>query len=86
MPEVVDFESENGRHKKLGKHGEKLVFYKERSFLQENKRNDLAKKVELVSEKDSSAGYDILSYEPDGTKNISKSNPRMHLLQIWYNL
>ena len=65
---MVDFEKENKRHKKLGEQGEWIVFQKEKKFLTENNRMDLAEKVKLISKEDISAGYDILSYELKGTK------------------
>ena len=65
---MVDFEKENRRHKKLGEQGEWIVFQKEKKFLTENNRMDLAEKVKLISKEDISAGYDILSYELKGTK------------------
>jgi hypothetical protein len=65
---MVDFEKENKRHKRLGEQGELIVFQKEKEFLTENKRMDLAERVKLISKEDTSAGYDILSYELDGTK------------------
>jgi len=65
---TVDFEKENKRHKRLGEQGESIVFRKEKEFLTENERMDLAKRVKLISKEDTYAGYDILSYELDGTK------------------
>jgi hypothetical protein len=65
---TVDFEKENKRHKRLGEQGELIVFQKEKEFLTENKRIDLAERVKIISKEDTSAGYDILSYELDGTK------------------
>lgn len=65
---TIDFEKENKRHKRLGEQGEKIVFHKEKEFLTDNKRPDLAERVKLISEGDVSAGYDVLSYELDGSK------------------
>jgi hypothetical protein len=65
---MVDFEKENKRHKRLGEQGELIVFKTEKEFLTENKRMDLAERVKLISKEDTSAGYDILSYELDGSK------------------
>ena len=65
---MVDFEKENKRHKRLGEQGELIVFQKEKEFLTQNKRMDFAERVKLISKEDVSAGYDILSYELDGSK------------------
>ncbi len=51
----------------LGKAGERLAFQHERTVLSAADRPDLARKVRWVSQEDGDgAGYDILSYEPDG--------------------
>lgn len=65
---TIDFEKENKRHKRLGEQGELIVFQKEKEFLTENKRTHLAERVKSISTEDVSAGYDILSYELDGSK------------------
>jgi hypothetical protein len=63
-----DYESEARELKKLGDRGEKVVMDLEIKTLQEAGRKDLAKKVERVSLKSDSFGYDILSFETDGTE------------------
>lgn len=62
----IDIEKENQRFKKLGEHGESVVLKMEKEFLIKNNKPDLAKKIEQVSKKNVSAGYDILSYDLDG--------------------
>jgi len=63
----IDYEQENRRLRKLGDRGEKLVFDEEVRFLKGNGRTDLAEKVQRVSLISDSYGYDILSFELDGT-------------------
>jgi hypothetical protein len=51
----------------LGKAGERMAFHHERTVLNAADRPDLARKVRWVAEEDGDgAGYDILSYEPNG--------------------
>jgi hypothetical protein len=64
----TDYEKESRKLKKLGDRGEKIVMDLERKRLIDADKKDLAKKVERVSLKSDSLGYDILSYETDGTK------------------
>lgn len=61
-----DYEREALKLKKLGDRGEKVVMDLEIKKLQDAGRTDLAKKVDRVSLKSDSFGYDILSYETDG--------------------
>lgn len=61
----IDFENENRKNKKLGNRGEIVVKIAEINYLKKLGREDLASKVERVSEKDDSLGYDILSFEKD---------------------
>ncbi len=67
----------------MGDQGESIVFLKEKEFLIENNRVDLAGRVKLISRKNESAGYDILSYELDGSKKYievkSTSRPPSHI-------
>lgn len=65
---IVDFEKENKRKKRLGDQGELIVYYKEKDLLTEHKREDLAEKVIPMFKEKPSAGYDILSYDLDGTE------------------
>ncbi len=63
-----NYEKKNRLNKKLGDRGEKVV--KDFEIIRLNKLNrpDLAKKVDRVSLKSDSLGYDILSYEHDNSK------------------
>jgi hypothetical protein len=55
-------------NRKLGKAGEKLAFEYEVNSLNAADRRDLARKVKWVSEEDGDgAGYDILSFNPNGS-------------------
>ena len=63
-----DYEKEARKLRKLGDRGEKIVLDLEIKKLKEAGRIDLAMKVERVSLKSDSYGYDILSFETDGTE------------------
>lgn len=63
-----DYEKEARKLKKLGDRGEKVVMDLEIKKLKEAGRKDLAEKVERVSLTSDSFGYDILSFETDGTE------------------
>ena len=67
---LIDFEKENRRNKKVGDRGELIVLKKEKEYLKENGRNDLAKKIEHISKKNVNAGYDILSFELNGEEKF----------------
>lgn len=65
----VKIESKSEEHKKeIGEQGELIVYESEKRRLIKTKRPDLAKKIERISLKDDSAGYDILSFRKDGSK------------------
>jgi len=64
----VDYEKEARKLRKLGDRGEKICMDLEIRRLNEAGREDLAKKIERVSLKSDSLGYDILSFEVDGSK------------------
>ncbi len=63
-----DYEKEARKLKKLGDRGEKIVMDLEKERLTKLGRKDLANKIERVSLRSDSLGYDILSYESDGKK------------------
>ncbi len=65
---VVDFEKENKINKLLGNRGEEIVFNLEKNYLKNIGKNELANKIKWVSKEDDSLGYDILSFEDDGTE------------------
>lgn len=63
----IDYQEKSRKNAITGNRGEVIVFDKERERLVEAGHKDLADKVERVSTEDDSKGYDILSYEVDGT-------------------
>jgi len=66
IPYVIDFEKENKRNKRVGDQGESIVLKKEREYLRKNGKASLASQVKQISKEDTSAGYDILSFDLDG--------------------
>ena len=63
-----DVAERDARNRKLGQLGEERVFNNERAILRSAGRSDLAKEVRWVSKEDGDgAGYDIASFEPEGT-------------------
>ena len=64
----TDYEKKARLNKKLGDRGEKIVMDLEKSRLLKARRNDLANKIERVSLTSDAYGYDIVSYDEDGTK------------------
>lgn len=77
-PYKPDYEKKNETSRQLGFRGEKLVFQEEKKFLQSNKKADLAERTEHVSIMDDSLGYDILSYELDGSKKYIEVKSTSH--------
>jgi len=63
-----DYEKESRKLKKIGDRGEKIVFDYEVNYLTISNRIDLANKVKRVSLESDSYGYDIVSFNIDGTK------------------
>lgn len=66
----IDYSNRSRKFKRIGDRGEQIVLRAERKFLNENGKKDLAKLVDQISERDDSVGYDILSFELDGTKRL----------------
>ncbi|HEY5232339.1 MAG TPA: DUF3883 domain-containing protein [Verrucomicrobiae bacterium] len=64
---TIDYEQKNRRNKLTGNQGEDVVFLAEKRELRKNGKPDLAKKVEAICRNGDGAGYDILSFELDGT-------------------
>lgn len=61
----------DSRNRKLGKQGEELVYMHEQQCLIGADRPDLARKVEWTSRvRGDGAGYDIRSFEPDGSERL----------------
>src|SRR5699024_5626376 len=69
----TDFEAKTKAQAKIGLAGEKAIVRHERNQLVKAGKQKLAKLVEHVSLKNDSAGYDILSFFPDGREQDRKS-------------
>ena len=66
-----DYAARDARNRDLGLKGEMLVITHEKERLIKAGRSDLAEKIVHVSQiEGDSAGYDIRSYEPDGTHRL----------------
>jgi hypothetical protein len=71
VAEKFDVAERDARNRKLGYAGEELVVAHERANLEAVGRTDLADQVRWVSQLDGDgAGYDILSFEQDGTPRL----------------
>jgi hypothetical protein len=64
----VDQEKKQRNNKRVGDRGEAIVLDLERKRLTRAGRMNLAKKIEYVAEHNDGAGFDILSFDEDGTK------------------
>jgi hypothetical protein len=58
------------RNRSLGKSGEEMVLKFERQNLVSKGRSDLAHQVAWVSQDDDAAGYDIRSFDPEGSVRL----------------
>jgi len=66
-----DVAARDARNRALGRAGEVRVLAHERATLRQIGAHDLAKRVRWVSDEDGDgAGYDISSFEPDGTPRL----------------
>lgn len=66
-----DVAQRDARNRALGKAGEERVLLHEKAVLQHARRNDLADKVRWTAMEDGDgAGYDIFSFEPDGSERL----------------
>lgn len=64
----IDFEEAHNKNTIIGRNGELLVLQKEKDYLAELGRKDLAELVSHISlVEGDGAGYDIKSFEPDGS-------------------
>lgn len=66
----VDYSNRSRKFKRIGDRGEQIALRAEKQFLGKNGRKDLAELVDQISERDDSVGYDIKSYELDGTEKL----------------
>lgn len=67
---TVDWAAREQRNRELGLAGERLVIEYEQKRLLQAGHSDLAARVEHIALSDSAAGYDILSFEEDGTEKF----------------
>jgi hypothetical protein len=67
-PGLGDYEAQQKRLKQIGDRGEAIVLEMERLRLTEANRKDLAGKVQHIADRNDSAGFDILSYDEDGSE------------------
>lgn len=86
LPKKVNFQKKNRTQKVLGLAGELIVLNYEIELLIKAGKHQLAKKVEHTSEeKGDGAGYDILSFELDGTKKyIEVKTTKLNSLTPFY--
>lgn len=63
-----DYGARHKRLKRIGDRGEAIVVALEKKRLIQAGRPELADRIERVSEADDMAGYDVLSFDDDGTK------------------
>ncbi|HPS55281.1 MAG TPA: DUF3883 domain-containing protein [Sedimentisphaerales bacterium] len=63
----TDFQKKNKAQKRLGDRGEKIALKAEEKRLKDLGKQGLADKIEHISQDNDSAGYDILSFNEDGT-------------------
>jgi len=68
--EKADYSAQSKKFKRIGDRGEQIVVLAERQILTKNGRPDLAKKVDHISKRDDSVGYDIQSYDLDGKEKF----------------
>lgn len=66
-PIKINYLEREQQNTKLGELGEELVLNYERWSLQNIGKENLADRIEWVSKENDRAGFDILSYHPDGT-------------------
>lgn len=66
----IDYSNRSKKFKRIGDRGEQIVLRAERQFLEKNKKKELSILIEHISEKDDSAGYDILSFDLNGNKKF----------------
>ncbi|MDN3494221.1 DUF3883 domain-containing protein [Winogradskyella bathintestinalis] len=66
----IDYSNRSRKFKRIGDRGEQIVLRAERQYLKKNGKKNLADLVDPISERDDSVGYDIKSYELDGTEKL----------------
>ncbi len=66
----IDFDERHEENSNTGNKGEEMVLKNEKNYLIKLRRMDLANKIKRISLEDTSAGYDILSFDSDGNKKL----------------
>lgn len=64
----MDYAEQQKQLKRIGDRGEAIVLAMERHRLTEANRRDLAHKVTYIAERNDNAGFDILSFDEDGSE------------------
>jgi hypothetical protein len=64
----MDYTEQQKQLKRIGDRGEAIVLAMERHRLTEANRRDLAHKVTYIAERNDNAGFDILSFDDDGSE------------------
>jgi hypothetical protein len=67
LPAKIDYEKQARGFKRIGDRGEALVVALERARLIQAGKPELAARLKHVSQEEDSAGYDILSFDEDGS-------------------
>lgn len=62
----INYSVQSKKFKRIGDRGEQIVIMTERQILIKNGKLDLAEKVDQISKRDDSVGYDIKSYDNNG--------------------
>ena len=63
----IDYEARQKNSKRTGDRGELIVLALEKQRLIQGGKSELAEKVDHVADREDGLGYDILSFEDDGT-------------------
>jgi uncharacterized protein DUF3883 len=66
----TDYSTQSKIFKRIGDRGEQIVVKAERQLLIKKGKTNLAKKVDHISNKDDTVGYDIISYDIDGNEKF----------------
>lgn len=74
----IDYINRSKKLKKIGNRGELIVLKAERNYLIKNGKPNLGELVEYMAEKDDSVGYDIKSYNLDGTERLIEVKSTTH--------
>ncbi|MEF1342037.1 DUF3883 domain-containing protein, partial [Vibrio rotiferianus] len=74
----IDYINRSKKLKKIGNRGELIVLKAERNYLITNGKPNLGELVEYIAEKDDSVGYDIKSYNLDGTERLIEVKSTTH--------